>query len=173
MSGRPTSGRWAYVGLILTTVAHPTTTVLLLPSLTPNTACCRQVTCFEILTGRTPFERSELEAFTTPAELEIYHARTAAGTWLGEWSLSRPMEDLLRGMTDPVDERRLTAEQAVEHRALRKSTDEAGRCAFPSAASRQHDCQEVRHSKLTHFLPIPSRRLPPRTAAHHSSSDAR
>ena len=34
------------------------------------------VTLFEILVGRTPFERSEGEQFTTKAELEEYWART-------------------------------------------------------------------------------------------------
>lgn len=143
----------------LTPVADPTRPPLL----------GQQVTCFEILTGRTPFERSEHEAFTTPAELELYQARTAAGTWLGEWSLSRPMEDLLRRMTDPVDERRITAEEAVRHRALRDPpADVWGEVDSLRCASLQPDHQDAARSMLTPFSYLLARPFSPPDALRHA-----
>lgn len=47
-----------------------------------------QVTFFEILIGRTPFEESEDEQFSTTEQLSVYHDRTVQGKWLGEWSMS-------------------------------------------------------------------------------------
>ncbi|KAJ9113864.1 hypothetical protein QFC19_000057 [Naganishia cerealis] len=46
------------------------------------------VTFFEILVGRTPFEETEDEQFSTPEELNVYHMRTVQGTWLGDWSMT-------------------------------------------------------------------------------------
>lgn len=47
-----------------------------------------QVTCFEVLMGRTPFEKSDQEQFSSTAELEVYYERTLAGAWIGEWLMS-------------------------------------------------------------------------------------
>lgn len=47
-----------------------------------------QVTFFEILIGRTPFEESEDEQFSTTEQLNVYHERTVEGKWLGDWSMS-------------------------------------------------------------------------------------
>lgn len=47
-----------------------------------------QVTCFEVLMGRTPFEKSDQEQFSSTAELEVYYERTLAGAWIGEWQMS-------------------------------------------------------------------------------------
>ncbi|KAL7418214.1 kinase-like domain-containing protein [Mrakia frigida] len=46
------------------------------------------ITLFEILTGRTPFEESEQEQFSSPDELQLYYDRTVAGTWVGTWEMS-------------------------------------------------------------------------------------
>lgn len=47
-----------------------------------------QVTFFEILVGRTPFEETEDEQFSTPEQLSVYHERTVQGKWLGDWHMS-------------------------------------------------------------------------------------
>ena len=47
-----------------------------------------QITLFEILTGRTPFEASEQEQFSTPEELQVYYERTVTGLWVGAWDIS-------------------------------------------------------------------------------------
>lgn len=38
--------------------------------------------------GRTPFEKSDQEQFSSTAELEVYYERTLAGAWIGEWQMS-------------------------------------------------------------------------------------
>lgn len=48
-----------------------------------------QVTFFEILCGRTPFEVSEEEDFSTPEQLKVYYERTLTGLWIGDWSMSK------------------------------------------------------------------------------------
>jgi protein-serine/threonine kinase len=47
-----------------------------------------QVTFFEILVGRTPFEESEDEQFSTTEQLSVYYDRTVKGEWMGDWSMS-------------------------------------------------------------------------------------
>ena len=72
------------------------------------------ITFFEILTGRTPFER-EGESFSTKEELETYWKRTVSGRWLDmkrERSNSRispALEALLKRMLAPNARVRLTA----------------------------------------------------------------
>ncbi|KAI5452779.1 hypothetical protein NCC49_000525 [Naganishia albida] len=76
------------------------------------------VTFFEILIGRTPFEESEDEQFSTTEQLNVYHERTVEGKWLGDWSMSSPMKALLRSMIQPDPTERITAQEAHQHRAL-------------------------------------------------------
>ncbi|KAI4522760.1 kinase-like protein [Schizophyllum commune Loenen D] len=72
------------------------------------------VTFFEILSGRTPFENSDTEQFSTTEELERYWARTLRGKWIGTWKMSRGMEKLLRRMMSPNADLRCTASAALE-----------------------------------------------------------
>ena len=62
------------------------------------------VTFFEILMGRTPFEHSEGEQFTTKEDLEMYWNRTVRGSRTGQsadtdvcvapWQVGRHVEDV-------------------------------------------------------------------------------
>jgi len=49
---------------------------------------CLQITFFEILIGRTPFEAHASEDFSTQDQLTVYYDRTLRGEWLGEWEMS-------------------------------------------------------------------------------------
>ncbi|GLB38202.1 putative protein tyrosine kinase [Lyophyllum shimeji] len=71
------------------------------------------VTFFEILIGRTPFEHSDGEQFTTKEDLEKYWSRTLRGKWVGEWKMSKGMERMLRRMVAPNADLRCTATQAM------------------------------------------------------------
>lgn len=72
------------------------------------------ITFFEILTGRTPFER-EGESFSTKEELETYWKRTVSGRWLdmkrerSNGRVSPALEALLKRMLAPNARIRLTA----------------------------------------------------------------
>ncbi|KAL1742344.1 kinase-like domain-containing protein [Schizophyllum fasciatum] len=72
------------------------------------------VTFFEILSGRTPFENSDTEQFSSTEELERYWARTLRGKWIGTWKMSRGMEKLLRRMMSPNADLRCTASDALD-----------------------------------------------------------
>ena len=77
------------------------------------------ITFFEILTGRTPFER-EGEKFSTKEELETYWKRTVSGRWLDmkrERSNGRvgpALEALLKRMLAPNARIRLTAAEVCK-----------------------------------------------------------
>ncbi|KAJ7195516.1 kinase-like domain-containing protein [Mycena pura] len=70
------------------------------------------VTFFEILIGRTPFEHSDMEQFSTKEDLEKYWARTLRGRWVGSWKMTKGMERLLRRMIAPNADLRCTASDA-------------------------------------------------------------
>ncbi|KAI0754696.1 hypothetical protein C8Q80DRAFT_1266285 [Daedaleopsis nitida] len=72
------------------------------------------VTFFEILIGRTPFEYSEGEQFSTKEDLEKYWSRTLRGKWVGTWNMSKAIEKLLRRMILPNADLRCNASQAME-----------------------------------------------------------
>lgn len=72
------------------------------------------VTFFEILVGRTPFEHSDNEQFTTKDELQQYWTRTLRGKWVGTWKMSQGLECLLRRMIAPNADLRCTATDAME-----------------------------------------------------------
>ncbi|KZP18621.1 hypothetical protein FIBSPDRAFT_933382 [Athelia psychrophila] len=67
------------------------------------------VTFFEILIGRTPFEVVDGEEFCTEEDMEKYWARTLKGKWIGDWSMSKGMEKMLRRMIAPNADLRCTA----------------------------------------------------------------
>ncbi|KAF7364956.1 Protein kinase domain-containing protein [Mycena venus] len=71
------------------------------------------VTFFEILIGRTPFEHSDSEQFSTKEDLEKYWARTLRGKWVGTWKMSKTIEKLLRRMISPNADLRCTATDAM------------------------------------------------------------
>ncbi|KAF7348357.1 Protein kinase domain-containing protein [Mycena sanguinolenta] len=71
------------------------------------------ITFFEILIGRTPFEHSDSEQFSTKEDLEKYWARTLRGKWVGTWKMSKTMEKLLRRMISPNADLRCTATDAM------------------------------------------------------------
>jgi serine/threonine protein kinase len=77
------------------------------------------ITFFEILTGRTPFER-EGEQFSTKEELETYWKRTVSGRWLDmkrERSMGRvspALEALLKRMLASNARIRLTAAEVCK-----------------------------------------------------------
>lgn len=77
-----------------------------------------QITMFEILTGRTPFEADDQEQFSTPEELVIYYERTRKGHWVGQWSIPSDIETLLRQMINPDPAYRISAMEAYHHPAL-------------------------------------------------------
>lgn len=77
------------------------------------------ITFFEILTGRTPFER-EGESFSTKEELETYWKRTVSGRWLdmkrerSNGRVSQAFEALLKRMLAPNARIRLTAAEVCK-----------------------------------------------------------
>ncbi|KAF8132205.1 hypothetical protein K438DRAFT_1998613 [Mycena galopus ATCC 62051] len=71
------------------------------------------ITFFEILIGRTPFEHSDSEQFSTKEDLEKYWARTLRGKWVGTWKMSKTMEKLLRRMISPNADLRCTSSDAM------------------------------------------------------------
>lgn len=71
------------------------------------------VTFFEILIGRTPFEKSDGEQFNTKEDLEKYWERTLRGKWVGTWDVSKGVERLLQRMMSPNADLRCTAKQAM------------------------------------------------------------
>lgn len=99
-----------------------------------------QITIYEILIGRTPFEENEEEDFQDPDQYLIYYERSRQGHWFGEWSMPDGMSNLpsrldcmsppvyhidvadlqhlIRSMVCPDPLRRITAMQAYHHPAL-------------------------------------------------------
>ncbi|KAJ7625320.1 hypothetical protein DFH06DRAFT_1304939 [Mycena polygramma] len=71
------------------------------------------ITFFEILVGRTPFEHSDNEQFSTKEDLEKYWARTLRGKWVGTWKMSKIIEKMLRRMISPNADLRCTATDAM------------------------------------------------------------
>ncbi|EKM51593.1 uncharacterized protein PHACADRAFT_102228, partial [Phanerochaete carnosa HHB-10118-sp] len=71
------------------------------------------VTFFEILVGRTPFEKIEGEEFNTKEQLHRYWTLTLRGKWVGKWTMSPAMEKLLRRMILPNADLRCTAAAAI------------------------------------------------------------
>ncbi|KAL4250578.1 Serine/threonine-protein kinase ATG1 [Abortiporus biennis] len=96
------------------------------------------VTFFEILAGRTPFEHSEGEQFSTKEDLERYWARTLRGKWVGTWKMSQEMEALLRKMILPNADLRCTASDAMKDPywkiPLRSETDHIKKAHRKSAS---------------------------------------
>ncbi|KAF8443125.1 hypothetical protein L210DRAFT_3159615 [Boletus edulis BED1] len=71
------------------------------------------VTFFEILVGRTPFEYEEGEVFEKKEDLEKYWNRTMRGKWVGKYSVSQPVERLLKRMIIPNADLRCTAAELI------------------------------------------------------------
>jgi len=58
-----------------------------------DTNARQQITMYEVLIGRTPFEADEKEQFDTADELVVYHERTKKGVWVGQWFMPHGMSD--------------------------------------------------------------------------------
>ncbi|KAI9509467.1 kinase-like domain-containing protein [Russula earlei] len=93
------------------------------------------VTFFEILIGRTPFEHTEGEPFTTKAALEDYWARTMRGKWLGSWKMSKGVEKMLHRMIQPNADLRCTALELLEDSYWTPPLPASGRRAPASGAT--------------------------------------
>ncbi|KAH7097669.1 kinase-like domain-containing protein [Auriculariales sp. MPI-PUGE-AT-0066] len=99
------------------------------------------VTFFEILEGRTPFERSDLsdsggEVMATKEDLERYLARTVTGRWVGEWRLSPEVERLLRRMMAPTPSERATITSVVTDAYFAEPTPAPTPVPTPAPVSR-------------------------------------
>lgn len=70
------------------------------------------VTFFEILVGRTPFELTDGKQLETKDDLEKYWARTMKGKWVGTWSFSKGVENLIKRMVAPNADLRCNASEA-------------------------------------------------------------
>lgn len=93
-----------------------------------------QITFYEILIGRTPFEENEEEDFQEPDRYAIYLERSLQGDWLGEYHIPRGKSSLfplLESQADNLDlihllenmlhvnpPSRITAMQAYHHPSL-------------------------------------------------------
>ncbi|KAM0751501.1 kinase-like protein, partial [Meredithblackwellia eburnea MCA 4105] len=56
---------------------------------------------YEIVVGRTPFEKTESEEFLTREALEKYYERTTSGSFCGEYTITADFEDLIHQMVQP------------------------------------------------------------------------
>jgi len=94
------------------------------------------VTFFEILVGRTPFEKSDGEQLNTKEDLEKYWGLTLRGKWVGTWDFTKAMEKLLQRIMSPNADLRCTAKQAM---------------VDPYWQTRKND---LSHSKYSHLRPL-------------------
>ncbi|EPQ51083.1 hypothetical protein GLOTRDRAFT_133405 [Gloeophyllum trabeum ATCC 11539] len=106
------------------------------------------VTFFEILVGRTPFEYTEGEQFSTKADLEKYWARTASmkGKWIGTWKMSKAMERLLKRMVLPNADLRCTSSDAIEDPYWTKDPD------LPASTHKKTASGHVRSPSLADIM---------------------
>ncbi|GAA6004668.1 uncharacterized protein JCM10292_005710 [Rhodotorula paludigena] len=75
------------------------------------------VTMYEIVVGRTPFEKTEDENFLNREQLEVYYHRTTTGQFYGKYIISPDFEALIRHMIDPsVHLRNQSCATALRHR---------------------------------------------------------
>ncbi|KDE06320.1 CAMK protein kinase, variant [Microbotryum lychnidis-dioicae p1A1 Lamole] len=96
------------------------------------------VTMWEIVVGRTPFERTESEEFLTRDALEVYYGRTVEGSFCGEFKVSSDFEDLIHHMVEPnVKQRVQGCGLALLHRF------------FEMVPTPQHSPKTIRYSQGT------------------------
>uniref|UniRef100_A0A0K3CPP3 BY PROTMAP: gi/472585588/gb/EMS23139.1/ serine/threonine protein kinase [Rhodosporidium toruloides NP11] gi/647400728/emb/CDR46445.1/ RHTO0S12e04522g1_1 [Rhodosporidium toruloides] n=1 Tax=Rhodotorula toruloides TaxID=5286 RepID=A0A0K3CPP3_RHOTO len=75
------------------------------------------VTMYEIVVGRTPFEKSEDENFLNREQLEVYYNRTLTGQFYGDYIISTEFEALIHHMVEPSIELRMpSCGAALKHR---------------------------------------------------------
>ncbi|BGP27775.1 serine/threonine protein kinase [Rhodotorula toruloides] len=75
------------------------------------------VTMYEIVVGRTPFEKSEDENFLNREQLEVYYNRTLTGQFYGDYIISTEFESLIRHMVEPSIKLRMpSCGAALKHR---------------------------------------------------------
>ncbi|KAI0338866.1 hypothetical protein BDW22DRAFT_1362161 [Trametopsis cervina] len=107
------------------------------------------ITFFEILIGRTPFEQSEGEQFSTKEDLEKYWSRTLRGKWIGSWKMSPSMERMLRRMISPNADLRYNASEAMADRYWSQTQGDSPLASHRKSAS-------VSHSRGTSLADIPN-----------------
>ncbi|KAK4056431.1 hypothetical protein OIO90_002574 [Microbotryomycetes sp. JL221] len=74
------------------------------------------VTLYEIVVGRTPFEKHDKEEFLTKEALEVYYERTLSRKFFGTYSISKDFDDMIRLMVEPDASKRLrVCGQALHH----------------------------------------------------------
>lgn len=74
------------------------------------------VTLYEIVVGRTPFEKTESEEFLSREALEVYYHRTTSSAFCGTYSISEELENLLHQMVEPNTNLRLAlCSDALRH----------------------------------------------------------
>ncbi|GAA6054668.1 hypothetical protein JCM3770_006378 [Rhodotorula araucariae] len=80
------------------------------------------VTMYEIVVGRTPFEKSENETFLNREQLEVYYERTTTGKFYGDCILSSEFGSLIRQMVEPTAQLRVqSCATALRHRFFEQS----------------------------------------------------
>ncbi|GAA5908847.1 hypothetical protein JCM8208_005599 [Rhodotorula glutinis] len=80
------------------------------------------VTMYEVVVGRTPFEKSEDETFLNREQLEVYYHRTTTGKFYGDYLISTELEALVHLMTDPSVHLRIqSCATALRHRFFDQS----------------------------------------------------
>ncbi|KAG0145480.1 hypothetical protein CROQUDRAFT_705514 [Cronartium quercuum f. sp. fusiforme G11] len=65
------------------------------------------ITLYEVIIGRTPFEKDDQEEFLTKEALQVYYQRTLTGEFLGDYQLSTSLQHLLKSMIEPDPNLRL------------------------------------------------------------------
>ncbi|KAJ6508433.1 hypothetical protein C8R45DRAFT_967415 [Mycena sanguinolenta] len=101
------------------------------------------ITFFEILIGRTPFEHSDSEQFSTKEDLEKYWARTLRGKWVGTWKMSKTMEKLLRRMISPNADLRCTATDAMNDPCWREESSHKRSSSYTSSIVFEKDMSKI------------------------------
>ncbi|KAL4430960.1 hypothetical protein ABPG75_006216 [Micractinium tetrahymenae] len=87
------------------------------------------VILFILLTGRMPFDGKDAESIA--AAIEAGHYCTASELW---GRISQPAQDLVRSLLQTDPEKRLTAQQVLQHPWLTTDLGEEGRPPLPSPA---------------------------------------
>ncbi|GAA5992416.1 hypothetical protein JCM5350_000973 [Sporobolomyces pararoseus] len=75
------------------------------------------ITLYELVVGRTPFEKDDTESFLDRSQVEEYFQRTLTGNIYGEYLISRDFESLIRLMVEVNPHLRLqSCGKALQHR---------------------------------------------------------
>ncbi|BGP51840.1 hypothetical protein JCM10450v2_007796 [Rhodotorula kratochvilovae] len=107
------------------------------------------VTMYEIVVGRTPFEKSEDETFLNREQLEVYYERTTTGKFYGDYILSSEFDSLIRQMVDPsVQLRMQSCATALRHRFFAQSPPSSARSPGTPSSYSTPSRTGVGHSRV-------------------------